>query len=90
MKAYKGETIMPLKLQMLNYLLNMYGSDANFSAEVAIYWFANDYHGGQASELYSILSTSPYKPSCLTSGIATEGDDLAQIMYEDLVCVYNV
>ena len=56
-----------------------------FSAEVAIYWFAYNYHEGQASDLYSVLSTSPYSPSCLCGGIQDEEDDLANDMYLDLV-----
>lgn len=81
---------------MVNHLRGIYGpglvdSDSfTLSAEIAIYWFANDYHGGQAHPLYSVLSTSVYRPSPLTSGIEDEGDDLAQDMYEDLVCVFNV
>lgn len=31
-------------------------------AAAGLYWYANDYHEGQSSVLYSILSTSPYKP----------------------------
>jgi hypothetical protein len=37
------------------------GAD-EFDIEAAIYWFATDWHGGQWSNLYSALSTSPYKP----------------------------
>ena len=85
-----------MKNEMLNYLRYIYTPglmcDTSFthSAEVAIYWLANDYHEGQTSELYSILSTSPYSPSCLTSGIKDEDDEIAQNMYDDLVCVYNL
>ena len=48
----------------------------------AIYWFANDWHGGQASELYSILSTSLYKPGPLST-LASEGDTVGE-MYKAL------
>lgn len=41
-----------------------------FAAHEAIYWFANDYHGGQDSHLYSALSTSPYTPGPITRGPA--------------------
>jgi hypothetical protein len=36
--------------------------DDRFDAAVALHWFASDYHGGQWSTLYSILSTSEYSP----------------------------
>ena len=81
---------------MVNHLRGIYGpglvdSDSfTLSAEIAIYWFANDYHGGQSHPLYEVLSTSRYRPSCLARGIETEGDETAQMMYEDLVCVFNV
>jgi len=85
-----------MKNEMLAYLRGIFTpglmSDEDFaaSAEIAIYWFANDYHGGQAHPLYAVLSTSPYHPSPLCGGIAEEGDETAEEMYEDLTCVYNV
>lgn len=48
-------------------LLATYDDYDEFDREEAIYWFANDYHGGQGSELYSALSTSPYSPGPLTN-----------------------
>ena len=39
-----------------------------FVSEEAIYWFANDYHGGQGSNLYSALSTSGFRPGPLARG----------------------
>ena len=36
-----------------------------WTTEPAIYWFANDQHGGRASSLYAALCASPYKPSML-------------------------
>ena len=47
--------------------------ELNIDAERAIYWFANDWHGGQTSNLYSILSTSPYRPSI--SELGCDGDE---------------
>lgn len=37
-------------------------------AECAIYWFAHDYHGGLSTNLYEVLSTSPYHPGPLERG----------------------
>lgn len=39
-----------------------------FSREEAIYWFANDYHEGQGSNLYSALCCSEFRPSPLARG----------------------
>jgi len=50
----------------------------DFEREAAIYWFANDWHGGQGSNLYAVLSQSDYQPGPLESGC--EGS----ILYEDL------
>jgi len=40
--------------------------DIRFDIEEAIYWFANDYHGGQWSNLYSVLCQSQYHPGPCT------------------------
>lgn len=83
----------PSKEEMVAFLQTTpYKSEDGFSdsAEVAMYWFANDYHGGQASNLYSVLSTSPYRPSRLNNGgIEGEKDDfIAQELYQELVDKY--
>lgn len=44
------------------------GSGLEFDIEEAIYWFANDYHGGQWSDLYAALCASEYKPGPCTRG----------------------
>ena len=58
-----------LKEEMVEYLHQMFpeanDDDMSFDIEGAIYWFAADYHEGQSSELYSILSTSEYRPGPL-------------------------
>lgn len=51
--------------------------------EVAIYWFASHYHSGQTSNLYNVLSTSPYTPGRY-SNISNEGVG-ALLMYSELV-----
>jgi hypothetical protein len=82
----------PTRQEMLDYLLKHFrlhnDSEQPFvefdlSAEEAIYWFASWYHGGQSSNLYSALSTSPYKPSPLARGI--EEDTLAYEMLNSLI-----
>ena len=47
----------PTIAELLAALDNPADDDAD--AYCAIYWFANDWHGGQSSNLYSVLSTSP-------------------------------
>jgi hypothetical protein len=62
-----------LKDLMIAHVKDFFGSDVDDNdIEVAIYWFASNYHGGQWSELYSILSTSPYKPGMFSRGIKSE------------------
>lgn len=53
-------------------LAKQYEGD-EFDIEAAIYWYANDYHGGQNSQLYSALSSSSFRPSRLSKGIENEG-----------------
>ena len=49
--------------------LKAYDSSADsFDIEEAIYWFANDWHSGQWSNLYSALSTSEYHPGPIACG----------------------
>jgi len=50
-------------------------------AECAIYWFANDHHNGQGSNLYAALSTSEYRPGVMERG---PGNSLAEYCYEVL------
>lgn len=61
------------------YTLN---ADNYADAAKALYWYAANYHGGQDSKLYSILSTSIYRPGLMESGV--EGDDEAEAWYADL------
>ena len=85
-----------MKTEMLNYLRTIYTpglmDDEEFfvSSEIALYWLANNYHNGQASELYSVLCQSKYIPGCLCGGIEDEGDEIAIDMYDDLRAVYNL
>lgn len=80
----------PTKDEMLNYLksLPLYKDEDGFDDEsqVAIYWFANHYHGGQNSNLYSVLSTSDYKPGPI-GDLSKEGD-LVNDLYNELVRKY--
>lgn len=74
-----------LKKDMYEFLKARYPGEDESSIEVAIYWFAYNHHEGQFSDLYSVLSTSDYKPSRLTHNIDDEDDEVAKAMYEDLI-----
>lgn len=43
-----------------------------FDIEGAIYWFAYDWHGGQWTNLYSVLSTSAFNPGPRAKGPVPE------------------
>jgi hypothetical protein len=73
----------PTREDMLGTLQRQF--DAEFEPadfEVAIYWFAMYWHGGQSSNLYSVLSTSPYSPGPM-GRLESEGDSV-HMMYEAL------
>ena len=53
---------------------------ANFERAEAIHAFASDYHGGQGSDLYRVLSQSPFRP-----GPLWRTSDAAPDMIETLV-----
>ena len=40
----------------------------DFEIEEAIFWFAHYWHGGQWSNLYSVLSTSEFRPGRYAKG----------------------
>lgn len=74
-----------LKEEMIQFLSSRYrklSEDWQDEAEIAIYWFANDFHKGQFSDLYKILSTSPYKPGPMMK--LEKEDEIIRMMYEDL------
>lgn len=58
-----------------------------FDIEEAIYWFANDWHSGQYSNLYEVLCTSKYKPGACSDGC--EEDSMSKYIYEELENEYS-
>ena len=72
----------PTKTEMLALLKEEFPDADDFSIEEAIYWFASAYHGGQTSNLYSVLSTSPYKPGPTVKGpeYGTEAEALLEAL----------
>jgi len=88
-KKKKTASGVSLKKEMKDHLKKTFGADVeDFDMEAAIYWYANDYHGGQASDLYSILSTSEFKPGPTHHGVKDEGD-MAEKMYKNLEKEYG-
>lgn len=76
----------PTREDMINSLKDsIFSKEDGFEddAEVAMYWFANHFHGGQWSNLYSVLSTSPYEPGPnMTIG---KENDMVQDIYNELI-----
>jgi hypothetical protein len=74
----------PTKEEMMEFLRQRYGREEGFEydAEEAIYWFANWNHGGQSSNLYSVLSTSQFTPGRISNG--PEKGSAAEMMEQDL------
>lgn len=58
---------------------------SDFDIEEAIYWFANDWHDGQGSNLYSALSTSEFKPGPRARGCG----ESAQLLYDELADAFK-
>jgi hypothetical protein len=75
----------PTADEMRGFLTEKYAKlidleESSGDIEAAIYWFAYEWHGGQFTNLYSALSTSPYSPGpCTTRERETD-------MVRDMVC----
>jgi hypothetical protein len=73
----------PTREEMLTCIeLGLGGVCDEFDREEAIYWFACNYHGGQDSNLYSVLSTSEYNPGPVMTSDKLEG--MALLAYSEL------
>jgi len=87
----EGKNQDPTKEEMMHFLQQQFGryGEEGFadSAEVAMYWFANHYHGGQWSNLYSVLSTSQFSPGPISRG--PEPESMEADMYQSLEAEYG-
>jgi hypothetical protein len=72
----------PDRDELLAFINASYSEVDAFDCEEAIYWFAANWHGGQASNLYSALSTSEFRPSPTASN--PEEGSLAEAILVDL------
>lgn len=52
----------PTRDEMLATIRPVFDAADDIDMEEAMYWFASHYHEGQGSNLYSVLSTSDFKP----------------------------
>lgn len=78
----------PSRQEMVQHIKGVYGREADpFDIEEAIYWFSNDYHSGQGSNLYRALSMSKYRPGQMSSG-PQEGS-MSEMIYADLVDTFS-
>ena len=79
----------PTKEEMLQFLQQQFGREEGFEgdAEAAMYWFANFNHGGQWSNLYSVLSTSRFSPGPIARGPQPESSE--EMMYQALEAEYG-
>lgn len=75
-----------LKRTLIDHLARCFLPEENelfeFDVEDAIFWFACHYHTGQDSDLYAIMSTSPFTPGIISRG--PEPHSLAAEMYGEL------
>ena len=57
-----------------------YDKEDTFDLAQALYWYCADNHGGQWSDLYSILSqvSAIYKPGAMERGPAYEREQLCE------------
>jgi hypothetical protein len=77
----------PTRNEMLTFLAGFYPGEADqFDREAAIYWFANDWHGGQWSNLYAALCASMYRPGLTSNGVLP--GSMAAMLYEELQARY--
>jgi len=53
-----------------------------FTIARGLYWYCSDYHGGQGSNEYSVLSTLDYNPGPLENGASDE--DGSDYVYDQL------
>lgn len=93
MDIYNLKTTDVLELQAhiderLRYYRNAWCADDDEKCDLynlsdGLYWYCHDYHTGQCSDEYSVLSTLDYSPSPLASGV--EEGTTAHEVYSQLV-----
>lgn len=78
----------PTKAEIRHAVNHLSGEEGfDFDFEVACYWFANFYHGGQSTNLYSVLSSSHYIPGPLETG--PDNDSFVYSIFEEIVTIFG-
>ena len=72
----------PTRSEMLEYLATIDMDPDDFDKEEAMYWFAYNWHSGQSSNLYSVLSSSKFKPGSCSNG--PQSDGMGKYLYDEL------
>ena len=80
---HEYKTPQSLKREMVSIIRVNYPEADKFVIEAAIKWFACDHYNGMGDHLYSICSTSEYKPGISINSINDE-DEMVQMAYEIL------
>lgn len=75
----------PTREDMLAAIKEAFSDVDDFDQEAGLYWYANDNHGGQSSNLYSALSVSDYCPGMLERGPR----GAAKQVYQHLAWLYR-
>jgi len=72
----------PTREEMLAFLRSQFDEECADDFEVAMFWYAMYWHGGQGSNLYEVLSTSPFSPG--PCGRLEDEGDMVAMCYEAL------
>ena len=79
----------PTREEMQEFLATQTcGEDCTDDIEVAMFWFAMYWHGGQGSNLYSVMSASPFSPGPV--GRLESESGIVQFMYYALEAEYKI
>jgi hypothetical protein len=87
-KIFKQTINIAIKEGMSYGRLKWQRESVRFDLEAALYWLCYEYHSGQWSPGYALLSTSPYTPSRLYHSIKDEGEG-AEYFYEIMKYYYS-
>jgi len=73
--------------ELIAFVKSKFGDNVDdFEMHCAIYWYASEFHSGQNSELYEVLSCTSYRPGAYECG---PEEDIASSIYDALVEEYE-
>jgi hypothetical protein len=75
----------PTREELIAFLTPWVTDDDFDELEIAIYWFANHWHDGQSSNLYSVLCTSPYEPGSMAR--LENETSMVRFLYDELTAL---